>query len=370
MVISILAFIFSIVLLVFIHELGHYLAARSVGVNVEKFYIGFNLFGYALFKKEINGTEYGLGWFPLGGYVKLSGMIDESLDDSSLNIPKENQLRYQNVWAKIWIMSAGVLMNFLLAILIFAIISFKHGIPEPISDEPIIADINKNYYGSDGQTLKESAAYQLGLQAGDQIIEIEGSNINTWDELSFSIRNKPNQIINIKWLRMNQINQGSVRTDTSVAVIDYKLKTIGILGITREMNNREIGIFESLYYGFKMMNEYLIQMIYSLYALITGGVSLKDLSGPVGIAQIAGDSAKAGFVSLFYLIAILSINLGLVNILPIPGLDGGHIFISIIEGLLNRELSTNVKMVIQQTGILILLSLFIFIMINDIAKLL
>ena len=110
-------------------------------------------------------------------------------------------------------------------------------------------------------------------------------------------------------------------------------------------------------------------MIFSLYALITGEVSLEDLSGPVGIAQIAGDSARAGIESLFYLIAILSINLGLVNILPVPGLDGGHIFITVVEACLGRELSINVKMIIQQTGILILLSLFILIMANDISKL-
>ena len=117
-----------------------------------------------------------------------------------------------------------------------------------------------------------------------------------------------------------------------------------------------------------MMTEYLNQMIFSLYALIIGNVSLEDLSGPVGIAQIAGNSARAGIESLFFLIAILSINLGLVNILPIPALDGGHIFITLVEALIGRELSLNVKMIIQQIGILVLLSLFIFIMFNDISK--
>jgi len=366
--ISILAFTFSIVLLVFIHELGHYLAARSVGVKVEKFYIGFNIFGYSLIKRNVNGTEYGIGWLPIGGYVKLAGMIDESLDPSSSDVPKENQLRYQPAWAKVWVMSAGVIMNFLLATFIFTIMLFKNGIPEPMSDQPLIAEVVENYYSPNGEILKESAAYLLGLQAGDQIIKVDSLYINTWDDLSSAIHSKPNEKIYVEWLHNNEAKKGTIITDTTRTIIDYKIKTIGILGINRDIINRELNVIESIYYGFKMMTEYLNQMIFSLYALIIGNVSIEDLSGPVGIAQIAGNSARAGIESLFFLIAILSINLGLVNILPIPALDGGHIFITLVEALIGRELSLNVKMIIQQIGILVLLSLFIFIMFNDISK--
>ena len=370
MIISILAFIFSIVVLVFIHEMGHYLAARSVGVKVEKFYVGFNLFGYTLFKKEINGTEYGIGWFPLGGYVKLAGMIDESLDVEASNVPKENQLQYQPAWAKIWVMSAGVLMNFILATLIFSSMLFKHGIPEPVSDQAIIADVTENYHSPEGEILKKSAAYELGLQPGDKIIRINDSDINTWDDMTSLIRNSPNENIYIEWTRNDEVKKGSVITDTTMTIANYKLETIGFLGVNREVSIRALSIFESLYNGLKMTNEYLMQMVFSLYALVSGEISLEGLSGPVGIAQIAGDSARAGFESLFFLIAILSINLGLVNILPVPGLDGGHIFITLIEFVLRRELSVNVKMIIQQAGILLLLLLFIIIMFNDISKLL
>ena len=114
MLISILSFILVISVLVFIHELGHFMAAKSVGVRVEKFYLGFNFFGLG-WKKEYKGTEYGIGWLPLGGYVKLAGMLDESFDTTRTNEPTD--FHYQPIWAKIWIMSAGVLMNFLLAIL-------------------------------------------------------------------------------------------------------------------------------------------------------------------------------------------------------------------------------------------------------------
>ena len=124
---SFLAFIFLIGILVFIHELGHFMAARSVGVRVEKFYIGFNLFGYG-WKKVVNGTEYGIGWFPLGGYVKVAGIIDESMDSTTTGAPDE--FRFQPTWAKVWIMSAGVIMNFVLAIFLNFVLTFTHGIGE------------------------------------------------------------------------------------------------------------------------------------------------------------------------------------------------------------------------------------------------
>ena len=136
--VSLIAFIVIIGVLVTIHELGHYLAARSVGVRVEKFYIGFNLFGYG-FKKVINGTEYGNGWLPLGGYVKLAGMLDESFDTQRSNDPGD--FHRQPIWAKIWIMSAGVIMNFLLAIFIFSMITFIIGEAKSQSSSPIIGRV-------------------------------------------------------------------------------------------------------------------------------------------------------------------------------------------------------------------------------------
>ena len=367
--ISFIAFVFSIVILVFIHELGHYLAARSVGVKVEKFYIGFNLFGYALFKKQVNGTEYGIGWFPLGGYVKLAGMLDESLDTSASDVPKENQLQYQSPLAKIWIMSAGVIMNFLLAIIIFTTMSFNNGLPEASTDEPIIGNVSEVIMNVDGDFIKKTAAHKLGLKSGDKIIQIDNVSINNWDDMSLAIRNKPDEIINVKWISESQIKEGAVRTDTVTTLIDYKIKTIGKLGIGPDIKIRELSFIEALLNGFMMTSDFLFQMVFSLYSLISGQISIEHLSGPLGIAQVAGDSAKAGFEPLFYLIAILSINLGLVNILPIPGLDGGHIFITLIEVILRKDLTLNAKVAIQNIGMLFLLSLFILVMFNDVVRL-
>mgnify|MGYP001268255297 CR=1 FL=1 len=144
-------------------------------------------------------------------------------------------------------------------------------------------------------------------------------------------------------------------------------KSIGIApGFVYEERN----LFESLLIGLDLTKNILVFMCETIYGLITGEVSHKNLGGPLAIAQIAGDSAREGIYELFFLMAVLSVNLGLMNVLPIPGLDGGHIFITLIEGLLGRELSIGVKMRIQQTGVLMLLILFIFIMFNDISRLL
>ncbi len=163
--ISILSFILVIGVVVFLHELGHFLAAKSVGVRVEKFYIGFNFFGLGL-KKEYKGTEYGIGLFPLGGYVKVAGVLDESMDSKYTGASDE--FHSKNTLQKVWIMSAGVLMNFVLAILLFSYLTYHNGIPEP--DPRLII----------GQVVPESPAEKLGLKGREKFEDINGNG--KWDE--------------------------------------------------------------------------------------------------------------------------------------------------------------------------------------------
>ena len=178
MIITILSFIFVISVLVFVHELGHFLAAKSVGVRVEKFYLGFNFFGLG-WKKEYKGTEYGIGLFPLGGYVKVAGVIDESMDTEFTGRPDE--FRSKNTLQKIWIMSAGVMMNFLLAMLIFSHLTYHNGINE--ADPRAIV----------GHVLQEHPAKSLGLQAGDEIFSINGVKVSDWEEMTAEIHQHPNE---------------------------------------------------------------------------------------------------------------------------------------------------------------------------------
>ena len=351
---SLLAFIFLIGILVFIHELGHFMAARSVGVRVEKFYIGFNLFGYG-WKKVINGTEYGIGWFPLGGYVKVAGIIDESMDTTTSGASDE--FRSQPTWAKVWIMSAGVIMNFVLAIFLNFVLTFTHGIGEA---EPtaIVGTIVPDY-----------PAEALGLQEGDLILAINDDRVEQWIDMTGLIHEHPNTTLKITWQRGSMTMSDSVTTIMREQMKDGTPVNVGLIGIGPQINMRDVSLGESVVAGFERTGMWVTMMLSTLGGLITGQVSMDEMAGPVMIAKIAGETAGVGFAALLGLMAFLSVNLGLVNILPIPGLDGGHVIIALVEGLIGRELSLKVKMGIQQVGFLFLLFIFITIMVNDISRL-
>jgi len=352
--ITLLSFIFVISILVFVHELGHFMAARSVGVRVEKFYIGFNLFGYG-WKKVINGTEYGIGWFPMGGYVKVAGIIDESMDTSRTNAPDE--FRSQPTWAKVWIMSAGVIMNFLLAIILNFGLTLSQGIGE-VEELPVI-----------GSIVPEYPAEALGLQAGDQILSINGQSVEKWDDMTAVVHSRPNEKLSLSWKREGMVFSDSVLTSEGTQFREGKKVNVGLIGIGPTINMRETSVSESITAGFERTGYWVKLMLYTLWGLITGEVNMNEMAGPVMIAKIAGETAGIGFTALLGLMAFLSVNLGLVNILPIPGLDGGHVVIALVEGLIGQELSLKVKMGIQQVGILFLLFIFITIMVNDISRL-
>jgi len=354
MIITILSFIFVIGVLVFFHELGHFLAAKSVGVRVEKFYLGFNFFGLG-WKKMYKGTEYGIGLFPLGGYVKVAGVIDESMDAEFTGGPDE--FRSKNTLQKIWIMSAGVIMNFLLAILIFSHLTYHNGINE--ADPRAIV----------GQVLQKYPAEILGLQEGDEIISINGVQISDWEEMTVEIHQRPDETLNLTWLRSGIIMKGSVITESTKKFVGDEIVKQGRIGIAPLLNHRYVTLIESLKIGCERTWYFLDLTFRSLMALIKRNVSIKELSGPIMIAKIAGETASAGINALLGLMAFISINLGFINILPIPGLDGGHVLIALIEGVIRRDLPLKVKMGIQQVGLLILLMLFITIMVNDIQRL-
>jgi len=366
MLTSLIAFIVVIGVLVTIHEFGHYLAARSVGVQVEKFYIGFNLFGYG-FKKVINGTEYGVGWLPLGGYVKLAGMLDESFDEKRTNDPGDFHL--QPMWAKIWIMSAGVIMNFLLAVFIFSMMTFSRGELIGLSEKPIIGTILKHQIDINDKQIT-TPAYESKLGSGDVIVEINNHKINAWKDISDVLNEEENNSEYIIRFERNSVLD-TITIKPRLMKIEFGKSAIlsKSIGIVPEVIYEKRNLLESFSVGLDLTKNILVFMCKTIYGLITGEVSHKNLGGPLAIAQIAGDSAREGIYELFFLMAVLSVNLGLMNILPIPGLDGGHVFITLIEGLLGRELSMGVKMRIQQLGIFMILILFIIIMFNDISRL-
>tara|TARA_B100000579_G_C22821104_1_gene850687 strand:- start:711 stop:1847 length:1137 start_codon:yes stop_codon:yes gene_type:complete len=368
---SILSIIFILSIPVFLHELGHYMAARSVGIRVEKFYVGMNLFGMGI-KKVINGTEYGIGLFPLGGYVKVSGIIDESLDsEKSTSEPQEHEFRSKNTFQKLWFLSAGVLMNFLLSIVIFTFLYFFNGSYELV-EEPIINSISEtieipNPDGGDIETVLSPAA-QLGLKKDDKILRIDGIDIKTWSDISINLSNKADSIINIEWLTSNGYKKSSsVKLVGRPAFDGKKIINQGILGVMGNTIHREISFFESFQIAVLNTGNIIISSFYGFIGIISGNMPLEYVSGIVGIAGVASEQAKTGgLIALISLMAFISANLGLINILPIPGLDGGHALLSIIEGVIGRELPIKIKYTIQFIGIFLILSLFIFTIFNDI----
>jgi regulator of sigma E protease len=385
---TLLSFIFLLGILVTIHELGHFFAARSVGVYVEKFSIGmppriftitsvdngflFRLFFYRrkegvlkwqpIYEKLIKKynrtgtkTEYVVALLPLGGYVKMAGMLDESMDSTLKD--EENEFMSKSLWAKVLILSAGVLMNTLLAFFIFSSIAFFQGIPE-YSKEPIVSKVQD-----------EMPAKKIGILPGDRILRIDDSYISSWKDMTSIIHANPQKELNIEVDRAGNNEQFKVLTTFTLIPNKGKIDTIGIIGISPQFFYEKPTLIESSFVGLDRTIASFNLIISSIGMLFSGSASVSDLGGPIMIAQLAGQTAEAGLVPFFTFMALLSVNLAFLNILPIPGLDGGHIFIHLIEGIIGRPLTINTRMVIQQIGMAFLLVLMFTVIFSDITRL-
>ena len=382
------SFVLVIGVLVFVHELGHYLAARSVGVRIEKFSIGFpprfisltsikdgwdiTIFFYRFSNGRLSwgpvlntnfhikgrkgsGTEYVVALLPLGGYVKMAGALDESLDTVVTNSPDE--FMSKSVLQKIWILSAGVLMNIFTAFVIFSLLTYSQGIPE-YNNEPII-----------GQLSPDGPALKAGLEPGDEILSVNAEEILTWTDLVDNIRPIPDSPVDIEIERDQEILKFSFNTTKIVIPVENGIDSVGGIGITQKYYYQPVNFGESIYYGYQKTIRSFGLITLTFQMLGSGQATLKDLGGPIMIGQIAGETAKAGWQPLFNFMALISINLAFLNILPIPGLDGGHIFLILIESIIRRPLSLKSRMVVQQIGMVFLLVLMVTIMFNDVTRL-
>ncbi|MDP6455859.1 MAG: RIP metalloprotease RseP [Candidatus Marinimicrobia bacterium] len=386
---TILAVIFVLGLLILVHELGHFMAARSVGVSVIRFSLGFPprilsftptgqgwLFRLYFFKKGENGkpawgpvyekvitsavskpteTEYCMAIVPLGGYLRVAGVIDEGLDETLTGAPDE--LNSKNRLEQGWFMSAGVIMNILLAVFLFAGITYTTGVAE-VTDEPVVMEVQPSF-----------PAQEIGLIAGDRIISIDGESIETWRELSDIIHGKPMEEISLRWERDGEVLSASVTTRESQIAAGDKVEKVGMIGISGGYEIRQAGVVESLSSGAVRTGFWFAVIVKSLKMIVTGEASMKDIGGPILIAQLAGQSAQAGIVALLSFTAIISVNLAFINILPVPGLDGGHILLLLIEGIARRKISVKARMIIQQAGMAMLLLLILVVIYNDITRL-
>ena len=385
---TLFSFILLLGILVSIHELGHFFAARSVGVYVEKFSIGmppriftitslnngflFRFFFYKrkegvlkwqpIYEKLIKknnrigtNTEYVVALLPLGGYVKMAGMLDENMDSSLKN--EENEFMSKPLWAKVWILIAGVLMNTLLAFFIFSSIAFFQGIPE-YSKEPIVSKVQD-----------DMPAKKIGILPGDRVVKIDDSYISSWRDMTSIIHANPQKELNVEVDRAGNIEKYKVLTTFTLIPNKGKIDTIGIIGISPQFFYEKPTLIKSSFVGLDRTISSFNLIISSIGMLFSGSASVSDLGGPIMIAQLAGQTAEAGLVPFFTFMALLSVNLAFLNILPIPGLDGGHIFIHLIEGIIRRPLAINTRMVIQQIGMAFLLVLMFTVIFSDITRL-
>ena len=375
--------------LIAIHEFGHFIAARSVGVRVERFSIGippriftidsidngflFNIFFFhrspegqiqwgPVYQKKINvrgrigsNTEYVIALLPLGGYVKMSGLIDESMDNKIEY--KDHEFMSKPLWAKLWVLIAGVLMNTILAFFIFSTLGYYQGSPELVN-EPLVAEL-----------YEDKPAINAGILPGDKIIKINEKEINTWDNLSKTIHAKPNEELKLTIDRKGLIKDIFLTTTFFISPTDTGMDTLGAIGIMPKVVYTEMTYKEATLLGFSRTISSFFMIFNSLKMLSNGDASFSDFGGPIMIAQLAGETAEAGIVPFLTFMALLSINLAFLNILPIPGLDGGHIFIHIIESLIRKPLTIKSRVIIQQIGMAFLLVLMINVIFQDVVRL-
>jgi regulator of sigma E protease len=444
-------------ILVILHELGHFLAARAFGIKVEKFYLFFDAWGFKLVSFKIGDTEYGVGWLPLGGYVKISGMIDESMDVEQLALPPQPwEFRSKPAWQRLIVMLGGIIVNVIVGIFIFWMLTFKYGetyisndqlangvhpgvvgqqiglqngdkilaingqkvvrfeeiitskvllgnpkltisrqgkaidltVPESVLDsiskhgmeefieprvvaqkisgisEPIkektglLAKISQSISGPPEKL--PTPAYDAGVKAGDSILSVNGQGVKFIDDFTTVVQASAGKAITLKVLR-----------NGNELILNPKVSKDGTIGvtITRDRlptNHIDYTFFESFAVGINKGWTTFADNGKGIWKMITGKVSARNISSPIGIAKVYG--AEFDWYNFWRLTGLISMALAFMNLLPIPALDGGHVVFLIIEMIKGKPLGDKFMERAQVVGFVILLSLMVFAFGNDILK--
>jgi regulator of sigma E protease len=435
---TLLSFAFVLGVLVFVHELGHFLAAKRVGIRVLKFQLGFNP---TIISFRRGDTEYGLGALPLGGYVKMAGENPDDVerDEHGGIIRRSDEFLSKTKWERFQVLVMGPMMNILLALGVTALVLYQGAQVPLYEDQPPVI----------GVVAKGSPAERAGLRSGDRIVSVADHNVDTWEQFLITVGSRPNRELEIKALRNGTEMSTRVTTEVQTAQSKYEIGDIGVfpdvhphvpslvagdpaeraglkvndvvvavdgepitfssqlrdaiakkpnqditLGVLRDNapqtvvvhttkhgTNGWIGIgiqdafksvkpgaVEAVTMSVKKNVEYAGMIFQTVWGLITRETSPKQLMGPIAIAQMSGEAASVNWIALFGLMASLSLNLGLLNLLPIPVLDGGHIFIMALEGVARRDFSMRVKEKMLLAGFVVLMMLMVTVMYNDLTR--
>jgi regulator of sigma E protease len=425
---TLLAFAFVLGVLVFVHELGHYLMAKKIGVRVLKFSVGF---GPRLAGFRKGDTDYCLSAIPLGGYVKMAG---ENPDDPRTG--RDDEFLSKSKWERFQVMIMGPAMNIVLAVVLMAIVLMQGAAVPAFQDQPPVV----------GAVVPGSPAERSGIKAGDRLLTVGDREVPTWEAFFITIGTRANREVEIRVLRegreiafrltpdaqtrfelgdigvlpnvhphVRSVNPGdpadragvkpgdvvlAVNGQTitfarqlsetiakyagraitltvkrgqetrDIAVTPVKRGAIGMIGIgiNDEVKMIEPGPIEAVGMSIRRNVEFSGLIVRTVWGLLTRETSPRQLMGPVAIAQLSGESAQAGWIALFTLMASISLNLGLLNLLPIPVLDGGHIMIMALEGVARRDFSMRVKEKMFLAGFVLLMMLMVTVIYNDLTR--
>ena len=425
---SLVAFIFVIGVLVFVHELGHFMAARRIGIRVLTFSLGF---GPKLLKVRRGDTDYCICALPLGGYVKMAG---ENPDDQ--RVGGDDEFLSKSKWERFQVLIMGPVMNIALAVIVMTLVLYQGAEVPAYEDQPPVV----------GTVVEGSAADQAGVEVGEQIVSIAGRAIQTWEELFLAVMPRADRELSVTVLGADGVRMLQITPDTQT---EFEMGDLGVgplmqpqirsvasgepadvaglevgdvieavegvpvsseelvarinasygtpLGMTVRRNNalREFSVVPALNgdigligvsispYEVRMIEPNFLESVglslernyewsglifRALVGLFTAETSPRQLVGPLGIAQLSGGAAEMGFVALFSLMSMISLNLGIINLLPVPVLDGGHIAIMALEGVSRRDFSVRVKERMLFVGFVVLMMLFVTVIYNDLTR--
>ncbi len=336
---TILAAVFVFGVLVTVHEFGHFITAKLTGMRVDEFAIGF---GPKLYQQKEGDTLYSLRAIPLGGYNKIAGMDP---DDPA----EPDSFKSKSIPARMLVILAGALMNFLLPIILFSGIFMIEG-RQQLVNEPVL-----------GVVVNDMAAAKAGLKAGDRIVTIDGKKVGTWSDVVASLRAAGTNPVTLTAER-----SGAMASYTMTPVYDSEAGR-PLIGISPKFEKISLGLFGSLKEGCLYTKNIIVAMVNGLYNIVTGRAPA-EVAGPIGVAQMAGQVAEKGMLPLISFVAFLSINLGVINLLPLPALDGGHFVLLILEALRGKPLGSKAMTNIQMVGVALILALTVFSTFKDITR--
>lgn len=348
-IINILLFIFILGILIFVHEFGHFITAKKSGVYIYEFSIGMGPLIKTIKGKD--GINYSIRALPIGGYVQMAGEIYE--DDDTKKIPKEKFMCNRPWWQRFIILVAGVFNNFLLSLILLFVIAIIWGAP---SLKPVIYDVTP-----------DKPMEQAGIVAGDVITKVNGTEVKTWDKAQLLLLLKDDDDTYEIEIEHTDGTKDTYNIKPEVEE-DEDGNESRIFGVQIKAEVTK-GFIPSVKYAFQKFASTLEQMWLTIVNLFTGKISINSLSGPVGIYSVVGETRKAGVANVIYLVAYLGINLGIMNILPIPALDGGHLLFLLIEMITKKKVNEKVEGITTMIFFCLLMLLMLYVTIHDIIRL-